>query len=73
MVTSALIVTDPLHSRRSMLCVHRLFKGTSARIIPYLLPLEGFKEKFSEVEDYWTFTIEELLRYSYYWMGFRKG
>jgi uncharacterized SAM-binding protein YcdF (DUF218 family) len=70
---SVLIVTDPIHSRRSMLCARWLFKNTGVKLISYPLPLEGFAEKFSDIEDYWNYIVEECLRYAYYRLGFRKG
>jgi uncharacterized SAM-binding protein YcdF (DUF218 family) len=71
--SSALIVTDPIHSRRSMLCARWLFKGTGVRLVSWPLPLEGFPDKFSDREDYWNYVIEEYLRYAYYRLGFRRG
>ncbi|MHC9543705.1 MAG: YdcF family protein [Vulcanimicrobiota bacterium] len=70
--TSVLIITDPVHSRRSMFCAHKFFKDTDVKLISWPLPLEGFKEKFSDREDYWNYTIDELLRNLYYGMGLRK-
>lgn len=69
---SALIITDPIHSRRSMFCARKYFRDTDVKLVSWPLPLEGFKDKFSDMEDYWNYTIDELLRNLYYGMGLRK-
>jgi hypothetical protein len=55
-----------------MFCARKYFKDIDVKLVSWPLPLEGFKEKFSDREDYWNYTIDELLRNLYYGMGLRK-
>ncbi|MDQ7821457.1 MAG: YdcF family protein [Candidatus Eremiobacteraeota bacterium] len=69
----ALVVTDSIHSRRSMLCLHRAFKGTGVKFYSHPLVLEEQLGKFSDSDDYVNYVIEEELRLLFYTFGFKKG
>jgi uncharacterized SAM-binding protein YcdF (DUF218 family) len=71
--SSAIVVTDPVHSRRSMHCIRRCFRGTGVHFVPYPLPREGFSEKFSHRDDYINYVVEEYLRLFFYCSGFKKN
>jgi uncharacterized SAM-binding protein YcdF (DUF218 family) len=69
---SALVVTDPLHSRRSMLCLKWCFKGTGVDFCSHPIPLEGFAAGFTHYDDYVNYVSEETLRLLYYSTGLKN-
>ncbi|MHC9542283.1 MAG: YdcF family protein [Vulcanimicrobiota bacterium] len=69
---SALVVTDPLHSRRALLCLRWCFAGTEVSFLSHPVPLKGFAERFTHHDDYVNYVIEETLRLSYYSIGLKK-
>ena len=70
---SAMVVTDPIHSRRSMLCIYWCFKDTGVRFLSCPIELKGFSDRFADYDDYINYVIEEFLRYTYYVLWLKKG
>lgn len=69
---SAIVVTDPIHSRRTMLCIHWCFKDTDVIFHSCPIELKGFREKFADNDDYINYVIDEFLRFIYYSSGLKK-
>lgn len=71
--SSAIVVTDPVHSRRSLMCLKLKFKDTDVKFISYPLPLETYQTYFADRDDYVNFIGSEFLRYIYYFIGFKRN
>ncbi|GEM_PF-1980475 len=69
---SALVVTDPIHCRRTLLCIRWCFRGIDVDFCSYPVPLKGFAERFTHHDDYVNYVFEETLRLMYYSMGLKK-
>jgi uncharacterized SAM-binding protein YcdF (DUF218 family) len=70
--SSVIVVTDPVHSRRGMMCIRWKFKDTDVKFYSYPLHLETYQSYFADRDDYVNFTFMEFLRYMYYFIGLKK-
>lgn len=68
---SAMVITDPLHMRRSMLCFKWCFRATGVAFHPYSMERSAFIGSFADPDDYVNYVAEEYLRLFFYAMGFK--
>ena len=60
----AIVVTDPPHSRRTMLCAEKVFAGEPVRFVSYPCCPDGdFSQAFVEKNDYINFVFDEFLSF----------
>lgn len=68
--STAVIVTDSLHSRRSLICMQRVFKGEKVHF--YSMPIPLTAERMNQKDDFLLYTADEYLKLLYYSLNLKK-
>ena len=59
---SAIIITDSLHSRRTMLCINSIFKKSDVKFYSNPIFIENETEYYAEKHDYFVYIANEYLK-----------
>lgn len=70
---SAIIVTDSLHSRRTMNCMNSVFKKSGVKLYSNPIPIEKEIDMFSDRHDYYVYVVDEYIKFFFYSVGFKKS